>query len=138
MFAWLTSLVVAAALVFSFLLQEPYASLGGETAVPAVLAALVGLVLPRVAGSGEPVPRLALVAVGLLLVVALALPGMVWAGFYWIVTPCWSTYRSSPGPVGRSAGVGCWPPASLSSLGWWSGDSPGSAGCRTWLVIYDT
>lgn len=85
--AWLTSLVVAGAWVFSFLLPEPYASLGEETALPAVLAALVGLVLPRVAGSGEPVPRLAPVAVGLLLVAALASPGMIWAGFYWIVTP---------------------------------------------------
>lgn len=86
-FAWFTSLVVAAALVFGFLLPEPYTSLGAETALPAVLAALVGLVLPRVAGSGESVPRLAPVAVGLLLVVALALPGVVWAVAYWIVTP---------------------------------------------------
>jgi hypothetical protein len=86
-FAWLTSLVVAAALVFGFLLPEPYATLGAETALPAVLAALVGLVLPRVTESGEPVPRWAAVAVGLLLVVALAIPSVVWAGFYWIVTP---------------------------------------------------
>lgn len=85
--ALLTTLLVAAIWEFSLLLPNPFTALGEQTAIPALFATLVGVALPRLVNTGGAVPRSALVAVALLLVATLALPGVIWATFYWIVAP---------------------------------------------------